>query len=134
MKRIILITICFVALQLSAQGNLQFNQVINQSLVGSVGTTLQSVGSITVPAGKVWKIEAVSYTFVSVYRQNGTSGYWAYIGDYLVYDGYTGNFSNINNTFPLWLKAGTYDVTARASSSYPNGTVAISAIEFNVIP
>lgn len=51
MKKLILIIICFVSLQLVAQGNLQFNQAI-----------YSTSGSITVPAGKVWKIEAINST------------------------------------------------------------------------
>jgi len=48
-----------------SQGNLQFNQVkrfSNQSVNIASGTWI-SVGSITVPAGKVWKIESSSVTF-----------------------------------------------------------------------
>lgn len=46
MKSLVLIAICFFSLQLSAQGNLQFNQV---KMIST---------SETVPVGKVWKIES----------------------------------------------------------------------------
>lgn len=134
MKKILSLSILLISLSVSAQGNLQFNQVVNQSHTGAIATTPTTIGTITVPAGKVWKVEAVSYQYAGSYYANGTGGFWALIGDYIVYDGSSGNFSNINNTFPLWLQPGTYDVIARANSSYPNGRIAISAIEFNVVP
>ena len=130
---IFLILIVFATYS-SAQGNLQFNQVINQTHSGALTSTPQILGTITVPAGKVWKVEAVSFTYAGTYYASGGSGFWAYIGDYIVYDGYTGGYSNMNSSFPLWLKPGTYDVIGRANTSYPNGRIAISAIEFNVIP
>jgi hypothetical protein len=105
--------------QAFAQGNLQFNQVINYTLVGGTGL------SFTVPAGKVWKVEAVAAentntpvvwlrnpanqplaTFYPASTQHSPVPYW--LGS-----GYTGNFYLTN------------------SASY-RGSVSI--IEFNVVP
>ncbi|WP_396140785.1 hypothetical protein [Flavobacterium sp.] len=54
MKKLILILIFFIALGAKAQGNLQFNQVITKS--GYLGCGSSS-NVLTVPSGKVWKIE-----------------------------------------------------------------------------
>ena len=102
-----------------AQGNLQFNQVINYTLVGV--TPL----SFTVPSGKVWKIEAVAVDVTNtpyVYLRNPanqiiatfySSGSYANPLPYWLSSGYTGNFF-LNN-----------------SSTYRGS---ISIIEFNVVP
>ena len=55
MKKLILVAICFVSIQLSAQGNLQFNQVLTFEGTILNGTTLTP--EFTPPTGKVWKIE-----------------------------------------------------------------------------
>lgn len=111
------------------QGNLQFNQVVNGSLAGTFSTATV-MGTITVPAGKVWKLENTSYTSGATTYKNVQTGsqYSIWIDDYLVYHTF-----NRSQLLPLWLSEGTYSVTANDG----NGglmTFAYAAIEFNVIP
>ena len=135
MKKLILIAICFIALQLSAQGNLQFNQVVNNSYTATLGTTQTTIGTITVPAGKVWKIESANYYFTQGTGNRipgrGSGSYIAYIGDNLIWDGTNG--LGHQDFFPIWLPSGTYDVSSRSPATYLV-TVNFSAIEFNVVP
>jgi hypothetical protein len=133
MKKIFTIIVLLVSINISrAQGNLQFNQVKNIDLNGSVsvGTggfsqPISNIGTITVPNGKVWKIE--SGTGVVTGNQEGaivfTTDIIFKIGNY-----------TINNTkLPLWLSSGNYIITAIGPSNY-NVVISISALEFNVIP
>jgi hypothetical protein len=127
MKSLVLFAICFITLQVSAQGNLQFNQVIKVSS-----------STMTVPAGKVWKIESYQQSNVSG-TSNSTSGcdinrIRPYIIDGQVYH----NIKNIatanagyiyaaENRMPIWLAEGQ-----TAATSCPSDF--LSVIEFNIIP
>jgi hypothetical protein len=133
MKHLFTILLVAISATTFAQGNLQFNQVINDEYTGLVITTGSTLGTLTVPAGKVWKIEFVSFTsntnpsYPSVHSSGGTQ---VFINNYNIYAGYNGA-GTIH--FPLWLSEGGYPVKARQSSN-GNSTLSISAIEFNVIP
>jgi hypothetical protein len=100
----------------SAQGNLQFNQVINYDLA-SVG-----VQNFTVPPGKVWKIESVLV--------GSTSGQPAvYLRNAAVQN--IGLLTNTATTiYPIWLGSG-FVGSFQNVTSYRN---LISIIEFNVVP
>ena len=107
-----------------AQGNLQFNQVVNVSGVTPGGNIFTTV---TVPAGKVWKITSSSWM--------NSSG--SYESDHLCigphrlsgyYNGYT------LSTYPIWLAEGDYDVKYCGTATAASRRYAISAIEFNVVP
>lgn len=108
----------------SAQGTLQFNKVL---LLESNQTTCTQCW--TVPANKVWKIQAVSGGPNSGYPQmvinNKTLSYLA---------NNSNNSANILypvQMFPLWLPAGaTYGFTGMCSGC----NIAFTGIEFNVIP
>ena len=100
-----------------AQGNLQFNQVINLEFV-SGGTTA------TVPAGKVWKIESCMLNTVS-----NTYAYMLYNGVYYNMRQQQSSAHNVN--FPFWLAPGT-TVTFGGNGGGSGGLVSI--IEFNIIP
>ena len=125
-------TLLFVAISATsfAQGNLQFNQVINISGAIPVGNNVST--TVSVPAGKVWKITSSSL----FYGSNGSS-----IGLYPLCIGAHELFGRINSeqyTFlPVWLEEGDYDIkicgTQANGSSYEN-VYAISGIEFNIIP
>jgi hypothetical protein len=108
----------------SAQGSLQFNQVL--LLENSQQNCFQCW---TVPANKVWKINAVAggpnTGFPQIVINNKTL---SYLGS---------NSSNSANLlypvqmFPLWLPAGaTFGFTGMCSSC----NIAFTGIEFNVIP
>jgi tRNA A58 N-methylase Trm61 len=59
MKHLLYILIVLFVDTLSAQGNLQFNQVVTYTGTGS-GSFSYTSPTWTVPAGKVWKIESAS--------------------------------------------------------------------------
>lgn len=136
MKKLIITAICFVSLNLSAQGNLQFNQVINYSISGPWATSEYTVGTITVPSGKVWKIESSSLNNINTLsslptQALGSDGVSSIsIGTNTVF----GAYNPSNNWLPVWLSAGTYDVVGRTTASGQNMTISFSAIEFNVVP
>lgn len=111
MKKLLLITTFFISLQLSAQGNLQFNQVL--SLDANSGGN-----PVTVPAGKVWKIESVAFSSNNAYFQIQWGGV---------------NYFVLNNTtpyanLPYWLPSG------ESVSLVANVNAKVSIIEFNVVP
>jgi hypothetical protein len=104
----------------SAQGNLQFNQVILIELAQS-GTQ-----AITVPAGKVWKIESVSMgsstSQTDVYLRNSSAVNIAHFGQ---------PSSSYTASYPFWLPSG---FTGSFVNSWPSYRATISIIEFNVVP
>ncbi len=118
-----------VVLTCTSQGNLQFNQVL------SISST-----DVTVPVGKVWKVESyqqqqVSYSFSGVINSCGDlfrprPYYINNIPYHRILVGGSGISSvpvSAINEFPIWLKAGQ---TLRTSCS---GDF-LSVIEFNIVP
>jgi hypothetical protein len=125
----------FALVKINAQGTLQFNQV---KLLNS---------SETVPAGKVWKVEGLSYNGGNVF--NGAVTYTTHVfGGNRGFDGfmrfqvngesivipaaYVTSANGIataipNYTFPMWLPAGT-TLAPQTNITF------INVIEFNVIP
>ena len=139
MKTLFLIITLAFAANLSAQGNLQFNQVIIQNInAPSMGTyTTASVGTITVPAGKVWKIEHADLWIQSSLRQTQYSEFSLYVDNILLrrYRGSTGSSHNYQDRLPVWLPAGTYSIfVSNEDSSVWSLVGDINAIEFNIIP
>lgn len=126
----------FLSATLFAQGNLQFSQVLNYNLSitggGSVTYAKDNV-TLTVPAGKVWKIESGHLS-----EQITSSSAQYYVpGGYLLLDGsiIAGESSNnYDPKFPIWLSPGTYTLTLQGGTNSSNyywyGFVSI--IEFNV--
>lgn len=111
MKKLVLIAICFVSLQLSAQGNLQFNQVLSLD-ANSAGNP------VTVPAGKVWKIESVAFSSNNAYFQIQWGGV-----SYFVLNNTT-PYANL----PYWLPSN------ESVSLVANVNAKVSIIEFNIVP
>lgn len=133
MKKFLSIAAVLISLSVSAQGNLQFNQVINISFNFTSSSSEGVIGTITVPSGKVLKIEGAS-----LLRDYGTfiaeatySNAMIIIADIPVYAQ-----SNDKRCLPLWLSEGTYDIISAfaASGTSPTFRTGISAIEFNVVP
>ncbi len=132
--------LCLCAFIAKAQANLQFNQVIylKYSYVLPNSNSYQKADyTITVPAGKVWKIESAVAS-----SQNSGSNYVSPTST-LVLDGVnltfyaSGSGAYKDAPLPIWLPAGTYDVTLVTSASTSAGAITsgrISAIEFNVAP
>ena len=117
MKKLILVAICFVSIQLSAQGNLQFNQVL--TIEGTIlnGTTLTP--EFTPPTGKVWKIE------YSNLKKNTNCG-----NQDLEINGVP--VANNGNTTPIWIN--DQDTVRMKYTCGNTWWYFISVIEFNVIP
>ncbi|MEY4605031.1 MAG: hypothetical protein RIT43_2323 [Bacteroidota bacterium] len=105
------------------QGNLQFNQV---KLVSTVET---------VPTGKVWKVESVTFSSGLPYIGSSSAG----AGSWLIKINSTdqvvksysfqsnGGFAVFDAIFPIWLPSGT-------TLSAHTGVNHVSVIEFNVVP
>ena len=133
MKKLLFILLStFLSSGIYAQANnLQFSQVLNFEYSSPVlsGYGESTVGSLTVPAGKVWKV-----TSGSCYPSpNNTSGCSIRIGNNVIYlVGYSFNTS-VSNT-PTWLNTGSYSVII--SSLFGSSTAfigALSIVEFNIV-
>jgi hypothetical protein len=137
MKKIFTILILLFAVNsIKAQGNLQFNQVKNLEITGTTtlngALQLTTIGSITVPSGKVWKIESVT-AFENTIQAN----YYTYglglkvnIGNHIAYDA----SNNVTIHYPIWLSAGNYLIKSCGNTGPINVVTSISAIEFNIVP
>jgi hypothetical protein len=105
------------------QGNLQFNQV-------KLVTTVE-----TVPTGKVWKIESVTYSAPIPYMGSSSAGtdvcYVKINANNQIVRSfsfqYNGGAAVWEQSFPIWLPAGT---TLAAFT----GVNLISVMEFNIVP
>ena len=122
MKKLLMICLMLNSFFGISQGNLEFNQV---KLVSTIET---------VPVGKLWKIESITYALGTPYFGNSTSAIqyyiqinsisqcvftctWSYNGPGVVWE----------QSYPIWLPSGT---TLSAST----GVNLISVIEFNLVP
>ena len=116
-----------------AQGNLQFNQVLNFDYSVTLGPNADAlVGTLTVPAGKVWKITAASSQDVS----NNEYSTAIAVNNHLLYQYYyRANSAAVSNNTPYWLAPGNHVVEI---SNLYTGTItgrgSLSVIEFNVVP
>ena len=108
-----------------AQGNLQFNQVINVSGVSAASNIMSTV---TVPAGKVWKITSSSW----ISPNGGLISNWLCLGPHSI----NGTLSGVNPAkLPIWLDPGSYDVKwCNPTDNFSGYRYAISGVEFNVVP
>lgn len=125
----------------SAQGNLQFNQIVRASYVGSTGPLQYSpaviAGTITVPVNKVWKIESGS-VLDSAALNTGKLMCLSVDGQlvYAVYNGGGGGGTTSFASPPIWLSSGTYDITVSNNDGYFGNIrfiAKISAIEYNIV-
>ena len=109
-----------------AQGNLQFNRAVYLELVCNGSSFIDS--TITVPTGKVWKVESGNVPGYTAYLALGaSSGSLAANAQIVAYQ----NTYDIHN-FPIWLPTGTYHVQFFEGSTGQRAF--ISAIEFNIVP
>jgi hypothetical protein len=140
MKKSILILIFFISLGAKAQGNLQFNQVINYKIPAQTVSTQMNTGTIqttvTIPTNKVWKIEAASYNGYTIDWSLRIDNYFLIPQNFSAFNGYYTNFVIPVIHFPIWLPSGTYTVNAisggATSSSINFQGASISIIEFNI--
>jgi hypothetical protein len=129
MKTFLFVVVLFLLGSVKAQGNLQFNQVV------TVSTT-----SMTVPAGKVWKVESYSeseVTFNSNYSAGcvnvnyhrplviNNNNYYFFGNMATASSG--ANYISTGNKLPIWLKSGD-QIRTVCSSDFA------SVIEFNIVP
>jgi hypothetical protein len=123
----ILLLCCYAA---NAQNNLQFNRVVLLR-ADSISTCSSNcpdtilLRSFTVPQDKVLKIESINYS----------------PGNYVLFldnHPFPRATTQIPNTFPIWLPAGTYSIYFgtfnTANSASGNYAYLLSALEFNVVP
>lgn len=124
---LVLMFFLFSFIGLGQGANLKYNQVITQSGVVSVPYGGTSTFTITVPVGRVWKIEAATVYGDGMMKINE-----------LVAVFFRSQSAMESSYFPMWLKAGTYTVTI---SAFPTGccgatsmSYGYSAIEFLEVP
>lgn len=144
MKKIILTLVVLANLMMvaKAQGNLQFNQVIYRELSITITANITNPFTqitLTVPAGKVWKIESVITSQIT-----GAAGSYGYYTDGIItLNGRVLHFGGWDSPSPLpvWLPEGSYTLVLSrncapcySSSSPPTINGSISAIEFNIVP
>lgn len=83
MKKLLLIGFFTASLSLFGQSNLEFNQVLtpNLTISGSITfsngvSSILSSSNLTVPTGKVWKIESIFTNYTNIFTYNySTSTY-----------------------------------------------------------
>lgn len=145
MKRVSLfLSFALFSLAAFAQGNLQFNQVINFTITTPTGAgngsgNVQSV-TVTVPAGKVWKIESanVSYQYASsskYYVADATSEITQLVLDGAIIVVESDDFYKTPG--PIWLSEGTHTFILQGylnTSALCKWNAFITGIEFNVTP
>ena len=133
MKKIIILALLISVCKINAQGNLQFNDVKNIEITGTtspfdpnIGVPISTIGTITVPTGKVWKIESTSV------KENNTSDISSTPSYVLILNNHRA--SGNSSIFPIWLSAGNYLVKVSGGAGSIAVIASISAIEFNVTP
>ncbi len=133
MKKIIILALLISVCKINAQGNLQFNDVKNIEITGTtspfdpnIGVPISTIGTITVPTGKVWKIESTSV------KENNTSDISSTPSYVLILNNHRA--SGNSSIFPIWLSAGNYLVKVSGGAASIAVIASISAIEFNVTP
>ena len=122
MRNLLFLLFLFFSLSFTAQGNLQFNQVVYLS------ANTDNATQWTVPAGKVWKIEAVGVygSTLTVYLNGATS--FIYAGSYSN-SSPSGYYRNADAS-PIWLPSGSI----LGQSCGCGGNRWFSILEFNVVP
>ena len=135
-RKTIAILFCLLVSHIGfCQGNLQFNQVIQQSFNLTIPTTTATtLSTITVPVGKVLKIESAC---VATTTTSYLPGARLFMGDHCLWQlNYTtvGGLI-VDRNLPLWLNAGTYSLQVyHSASTSVNLRASFSGIEFNVVP
>jgi hypothetical protein len=132
----------FLAPCSNAQGNLQFNRVINYSLKANIvitSSTFRDTVMFCVPPNKVWKIESAglpNLQSASLYLSSSDAINYGTTNPFRTMELY--NFTNTTSSisianFPVWLASNfcgqfTYNALQENASGF------ISIIEFNVVP
>lgn len=132
---------------LNAQGNLQFNRVLSQSVTSPASPTSWQLSTsvVVVPAGKVWKVENASFSRLEssipeyrAYLWGGTSTSVTtfYLDDFLMCNYYGPGGQVVTPNFPIWLNEGSHTLrlVGTTSANYGQQRGTINIIEFNIIP
>jgi hypothetical protein len=106
----------FSFIGLGQGANLKYNQVITQSGVVSVPYGGASTLTVTVPAGRVWKIEAATVYPDGMMKINDLMAVY-----------FKAQSAMESSYFPMWLKAGTYTFSL---SAFPGGCCGASSISY----
>jgi len=126
MKLVLIFLSIVFCMKVSAQGTLQFNQVLTYSGMANCNGQTWSTPNLTVPANKVWKLNSV--------RVSNATG-MRFVLNGIVLDKTDWNLSGS----AIWFKAsdvvsfGVGPTPSGSSSSCTQGIV-VSIIEFNIIP
>mgnify|MGYP000020323096 CR=1 FL=1 len=142
MKNILFILAITISSFSFGQGNLQFNQVRTETYT-SPGFTADyaesTIGTLTVPAGKVLKIESASLAIrmATSYARTDNQFFSLRVDEQVLL--YRGNANYNGNSLKhiVWLAEGTYNiiVSNETSTDFVAGSTAtINGIEFNVVP
>ena len=141
MKKIIILALLISVCKINAQGNLQFNDVKNIEITGTtspfdpnIGVPISTIGTITVPTGKVWKIESTSVKENNLNSLAGNGSFVLLLNNHVAYSTYQGNSGFPFVFLPIWLSAGSYQVKISSGAPQINTIASISAIEFNITP
>ena len=125
----------------SQNNNLQFNRALfeeysmtfpaNSTIVSTTGGTT-FISNLTVPIGKVWKIES-SNRLVKTDYSSTSSGLTVNCQFWINKFNFQGS-----EIYPIWLPAGTYTIylnqQASGLSYQITASLTISGIEFNLVP
>ena len=139
-KTILLAVVLLLGCTAFAQGNLQFNNAIHLSYSGTLSTSSSNntISTITVPAGKVWKVESGSMFAGTKTNQYETGREVSYIN--LTIDRQILQASGLFNSQAIWLPSGTYKLEYGLSNSESgagysglNYYAAIRILEFNIV-
>ena len=136
-KLLTIILTILLSAQLSAQGNnLQFSNVLTLSFESTGGAIDNQ--TITVPNGQVLKITSVLCSHTSndnyndkqalFFKESTRSNYT------IIQTGRNSSSEHANDSFPVWLKSGSYDFYFDNRQNSGTGTAILSGIYFNIIP
>lgn len=109
-----LLFLLFIAftLGLEAQGDLQFNQVLNFDLVipsESSSGIKSSIVPLTIPTGKVWKVVSASANSGPGTSINTGMNVQLRLDEVLIFK-ITTNQNHLGSVLPMWLPAGEHSV------------------------
>jgi hypothetical protein len=142
MKFLLLFLCIHIAASAYSQGNLQFNQVLRVSITGvNLASNGQHSIMVTVPAGKVWKVESSDVHTYNTATPNlivPTNSFSVILGGSLLNIIYKSAQGFLDPLLPKWYPAGSYDLTIKENNGVSqNGATVVgvvSIIEFNVVP
>jgi hypothetical protein len=131
---LLLFVFCFSGIQ--AQGNLQFNRVINLKNTANVPlNSTSTIATLNVPTDKVWKIESASINSgIAPNSYIFRDKLHLYVDSHLIIGTDPATLTSLNGC-PLWLSSGTYPliISNMIGSNMPCST-SLSIIEFNITP